>query len=104
LTDFISFFDLFSNAKREMWGIVLGVLLGIVLTLLFINLVRTRMQPQVIVQEIPVNQYTNTPYYWGPWGYGGYGGYGSGGYSGGIAHHGGGHGGGGHGGGGHGGR
>jgi hypothetical protein len=46
------------------------------------------MQPQVIVQEIPVNRYINTPYYWG------YGGYGSGGYSGGIAHHGGGHGGG----------
>lgn len=80
-----------------MWGIVLGVLLGIVLTLLFINLVRTRMQPQIIVQEIPVNQYANTPYYLG------YGGYGSGGYSGGISHHGGGHGGGGHGGGGHGG-
>jgi uncharacterized membrane protein YgcG len=92
LTDFISFFDLFSNAKKEMWGIVLGVLLGIVVTLLFINLVRTRMQPQVIVQEIPVNRYVNTPYYLG------YGGYGSGGYSGGIAHHGGGHGGGGHGG------
>jgi len=100
LTDFISFFDLFSNAKREMWGIVLGVLLGIVVTLLFINLIRTRMQPQVIIQEVPVNQYAYSPYYWG---LGGYGGYGSGGYSGGIAHHGGGHEGGGHGGSGHGG-
>lgn len=83
-----------------MWGVVLGVLLGIVLTLLFINLVRTRMQPQVIIQEVPVDQYVYSPYYWGlGGGLGGYGGYGSGGYSGGIAHHGG----GGHGGGGHGG-
>jgi hypothetical protein len=98
LTVFISFFDLFSKAKREMWGIVLGVLLGIVLTLLFINLVRTRMQPQVIIQEVPLDQYVYSPYYWGLGG--GLGGYGSGGYSGGIAHHGGGHGGhgGGHGG------
>ena len=66
-----------------MWGIILGILLGIVLTLLFINLVRTRMQPKIIVQEIPVNRYAYSPYYLG------YGGYGSGGYSGGIAHHGG---------------
>ena len=73
-----------------MWGIVLGVLLGVVLTLLFINLVRTRMQPQVIVQEVPIDRYVYSPYYWG---LGGYGGYGSGGYSGGIARHGGGHGG-----------
>ena len=86
-----------------MWGVVLGVLLGIVLTLLGINLLRTRVQPQVIIQDVPVDQYIYSPYYWGlggvlgPWGYGGYG---SGGYSGGIAHHGG-HG-GGHGGGGHG--
>ena len=79
-----------------MWGIVLGVLLGVVLTLLFINLVRTRMQPRVIVQEVPIDRYVYSPYYWGLGG--GYGGYGSGGYSGGIAHHGGGHGGGGHGG------
>ena len=92
----LTFFDLFSKAKREMWGIVLGVLLGVVLTLLFINLVRTRMQPRVIVQEVPIDRYVYSPYYWGLGG--GYGGYGSGGYSGGIAHHGGGHGGGGHGG------
>lgn len=74
-----------------MWGIVLGVFLGVVLTLLFINLIRTRMQPQVIVQEVPIDRYVYSPYYWG---LGGYGGYGSGGYSGGIARHGGGHGGG----------
>jgi uncharacterized membrane protein YgcG len=91
---------LFSKAKREMWGVVLGILLGIVLTLLIINLLRTRVQQQTIFEEIPVD----APYYFVPLAWGAYGGYGSGGYSGGIGHHGGGgHGGGGHGGGGHGG-
>ena len=89
----------------ELQSIVLGVLIGVVIVLLGMNLMRSRPVEKVIRQEeIPVVVY-DRPYwgYWGPWG-----GYGSGGYSGGIwtGGHGGGHhggGGGGHGGGGHGG-
>lgn len=89
----------------ESQSIVLGVLIGVVIVLLTMNLMRSRPVKAVVRQEeIPVVVY-DRPYwgYWGPWG-----GYGSGGYSGGIwtggrggGHHGG--GGGGHGGGGHGG-
>ena len=83
---------------------MLGVLLGIAIVLLTLNLLRTRTSSVRVVRD---NEYIYTPvivpeysYVYGyPW----WGGYGSGGYSGGISHHGGGHGGGGHGGGGHGG-
>lgn len=98
--------------------IVLGVLLGLVLVFLVLNLLKTRPvpaklktgeEPPLVVIDRPY-YYTAYPYYWdypyymypsyrGPWW--GWGGYGSGGYSGGIWTGGGGHrGGGGHGGGG----
>jgi hypothetical protein len=73
---------LFSKAKREMWSIVLGMLLGVVLSLLLVNVFR---KPQIIIEEVPVNQYVYSPYYWGLGERGGSGG--SYGYSGGIAHH-----------------
>ena len=74
-----------------MWGIVLGMLLGVVLSLLLVNVFR---KPQIIIEEVPVNQYVYSPYYWGLGERGGSGGSygysgGSYGYSGGIAHHGG---------------
>jgi hypothetical protein len=75
---------LFSKAKREMWSIVLGMLLGVVLSLLLVNVFR---KPQIIIEEVPVNQYVYSPYYWGLGERGGS--LGSYGYSGGIAHHGG---------------
>ena len=74
-----------------MWRIVLGMLLGIAFSVFLVHVFR---KPQIIIQEVPVDHYVYSPYYWGLGDRGGSGG--SYGYSGGIAHHGG--GGGGHGG------
>ena len=91
--------------RMNMESMIVGVLIGVVIVLLALNLFRSVPVKTVVqTEEVPVVVY-DRPYwgYWGPWGWGGYG---SGGYSGGIwtgggGHHGG--GGGGHGGGGHGG-